>query len=689
MTAAPTPQAPQRDWASTGMAMSIAFIFMHVLFFWVAGAAISATHGGGAPGPGDVLPVLLKQDLAAAGFTFFPAPTVGAWTTAAWIFSLVFGVSAAGWSFLITSPPPLEIHQEGRQVRQDAGQVQAQMSERETLDGVRVHPQITISRAREKQHLLLLGGTGAGKTQILLPLIQQARERGDRLLLYDYKGDLTETLPGDPPDEPGLLAPWDSRSLYHDISIDVASFPDAQTFCLALIPNPESGEIHWNAGARDILTGLVVHLQKTHGQLWGWGDLSKLACEPYHLLRRAAVDGYPPVGGLLPDLPPGEQPNDNIMSYLSTMAAGTSPVHALAMGWPTRPNSSSRRWSVSKFIHGDGPATMILQGNLSAQAVQTAYLQTVMGLLLAQVGSPGMESRDHKIWVVLDEFIQIGRLDQVLPLLQVARSKGVRLALASQDTSGMEDVYNANVVKSMLSIVGTRIFGACAGPAAEISAGHLGKRRILKYNPTRTDNMATALMGAASTVSHSWQPYDKEIFSIGDFSTKLGQIRTGRGEHDFATRALVDFTGAPDIALIDWPRTIFRPVRPAHQAAQWILPTAQTVPAQARRQEIDQAAESTAPQAEESEDELVMTTDPLQKLAADAVENTAGDAGAEIADQVAGQPVEHLADAVMPGAGLALEVAHAALEVLDTSGDVAPAPEVVAVTKKRKWKRRT
>ncbi len=185
------------------------------------------------------------------------------------------------------------------------------------------------------------------------------------------------------------------------------------------------------------------------------------------------------------------------------------------MAWPTRPNAAARRWSVSEFIRGYGHSTMITQGNLSSKAVQTAYLQTIMGLLLAQVGSPGMGSRDHKIWVVLDEFIQIGRLDQVLPLLQVARSKGVRLALASQDTSGMEDVYNANVVKSMLSIVGTRIYGACAGPAAEISAGHVGKRRILKYNPTRTDNMATAsLMGAASTVSHSWQPDERRFYPV-------------------------------------------------------------------------------------------------------------------------------------------------------------------------------
>ena len=149
MTAAPTPQAPQRDWGSTAMALAIAFLAAHVLFFWAAAAIISATHGGGAPGPGDVLPVLLKQDLVAAGFSF-AAPTLGEWTTAAWIFSLGAGASAATWSYFITSPPLQEIHQEGRQVRQDAGQVQAQMRERETLDGVRVHPQITISRAREK-----------------------------------------------------------------------------------------------------------------------------------------------------------------------------------------------------------------------------------------------------------------------------------------------------------------------------------------------------------------------------------------------------------------------------------------------------------------------------------------------------------------------------------------------------------
>nr|WP_282478292.1 type IV secretion system DNA-binding domain-containing protein [Vibrio sp. ABG19] len=55
--------------------------------------------------------------------------------------------------------------------------------------GIKVHPKIPISTAREQNNLCVLGTTGAGKSTALKPIIEQVIERGDYAVIYDEKGD--------------------------------------------------------------------------------------------------------------------------------------------------------------------------------------------------------------------------------------------------------------------------------------------------------------------------------------------------------------------------------------------------------------------------------------------------------------------------------------------------------------------
>ena len=86
---------------------------------------------------------------------------------------------------------------------------------KEEMAGVRprikLHPGFDwhLSRDRETRHFLLMGSVGGGKTQIIMPLVLAAIERGDQLVIYDIKADFTSSL-----NTPFIfLAPWDSRSM--------------------------------------------------------------------------------------------------------------------------------------------------------------------------------------------------------------------------------------------------------------------------------------------------------------------------------------------------------------------------------------------------------------------------------------------------------------------------------------------
>lgn len=81
-----------------------------------------------------------------------------------------------GWS--ASAPLPAEILIRGREVTNDPRKVQGELSKEGKADGILVHPGLAVSLSRERQHLLILGQPGAGKTQILLPIIGRRKSRG-------------------------------------------------------------------------------------------------------------------------------------------------------------------------------------------------------------------------------------------------------------------------------------------------------------------------------------------------------------------------------------------------------------------------------------------------------------------------------------------------------------------------------
>lgn len=54
-----------------------------------------------------------------------------------------------------------------------------------------IHPKLRLPRGRETKHVLLVAAPGAGKTQVIAPLLQDVLARGEAAIIYDFKGDYT------------------------------------------------------------------------------------------------------------------------------------------------------------------------------------------------------------------------------------------------------------------------------------------------------------------------------------------------------------------------------------------------------------------------------------------------------------------------------------------------------------------
>lgn len=386
-------------------------------------------------------------------------------------FSLGSGLLVGTLAFLGASRGrPKKVHVAGKRVFNSAAEANRELRREiaKSGQGISIHPDVPLSRDRETRHFFVLGAIGSGKTQVIWNILQSILHRmrsgpEDRLILYDNKSDMTAGLPVSDSDMI-LLAPWDARTWAWDVGKDIENASDAATFAERLIP--ESKDKFWSEAPRQIVKACIQHLQVTHGTEWSWKDLSRALNSQDTIL--GAVMLY------APNLAPvfvgtGGGPTSTGASLLSSMNAFTGSIDDLCRAWdntdpftgqeiePGRviPRVSLREWALTPIVQR---RVIILQGNKRYLTLERAYIQTIISAFGAIMNSPEMpDSKTRRIWFLLDEFPQLGRLENFAQYLEVGRSKGLCVLLGLQDLSQLREIYGRETADVWAAICGTYV----------------------------------------------------------------------------------------------------------------------------------------------------------------------------------------------------------------------------------------
>lgn len=443
------------------------------------------------------------------------------------------------------SPPPAVWHVGGRRVTESPRRFRRALARREPLDGVPLHPAVRISRERERSHALLIAGTGAGKTQVILPLIAAAGKRGDRRLIYDFKGDLTETHYA--PDV-ALLAPWDARGTAWDVARDVGDLAAARELAAALVPEPPSGNPMWSSGARQILTGLIVAQQARAPGAWSVAELARDASGTAEQIGVILQRHHPEAASLLA----AGSGNATVASFQSNLTASLAGLHDLARAWG---RTGAPRWSVRDWLDGRGPATVIVQGNTAAASTSGLLIRMIFRLILQRIGDPSFSSAEYPTWLFLDEFLQAGRVEPLLNVAETARSKNVRLVLAAQNFSRIRDLYGRDNADALAGTVGTILVGRSTGETAEWASRLAGQQIVRRYSRS-----ITGRTDGDGSFTDTWQRQDEPVLRPAEFSSRLGTVGHGRRIRN----RLVVLAGGDTLGLLSWPLTVPPRIAPAH-----------------------------------------------------------------------------------------------------------------------------
>lgn len=564
------PSLRQRDWPaaiSAGAVVGALSFLIGLALIWrpmlgigaPGGALVEHVKSWGASGIHLILPFLFEERASAySSYLADLSERGGEWLL--WGRIALAAMAAGGLSALVfhieIQPRHTHIHLRGRRLL-EGGEAIAQairLSQEEIRRSradlyVQAHPKtkypikryrlswppferhrgIQFSSDRWTKHMLIGGAVGGGKTTILLGVLKQIFDRDERAIIFDIKGDFTAKFP-----KGALFAPWDKRGLVRDIAKDCSTRQDARELANRLIE--DSKDPMWANASRQVLVGFIVKLQQERGTKWGWKDLHDMLSTPEEDLAQIMMEFNPEA------LRAVEQAGQSqtATSILINMAAFLSIITDLAMAWGDAP--PEKRFSFSEWLFNEnikGHRQIILQGNGRFSQLTRGYVSSIIAMLASRINSPEFsDNANRKLWFILDEFPQIGKVD-VEPLIAVGRSKGVRVILGYQDLAQIKKIYSAEDAEAFSAMVGTQIY-------ARVSPGETAKKiseTIHKAEIERSNiSVANSSGGPSKTLMFSRE--EVSVISEDQLTSELGPGPNG------VTCLLIGFE---DALMITWP----------------------------------------------------------------------------------------------------------------------------------------
>ena len=445
---------------------------------------------------------------------------------------------------LARGPEPVR-HKRGDQLRRDAGTIRKQIRTRYGRpDGIFVHPEIRIPETLEVRSFSLVGSPGSGKTTVLNGMADQAIGRGDRVLIFDFKGDFTERIPDG---NKMILSPWDARAVRWALGSDVSTEVQARLLAECLIPiNPRANEQMWGNASRAILRAELHRLMAERRGTWGFhelGDalLADILCPDSDRVVQTLVKRYnPEASRIVQDLT-----SKTTLSVLIDQSAALGDTLLLARfdaelkkaGRPFLPLRSYLSWEKGN------PLPVLLPVHPDSKTLTSAFVSAVFTLSSSIVTHfPDADPSARRIWFFLDEVPQAGRIPPITDFLVTARSKGCRTVLGFQTPAQVSETYGDKTLEIWDNATSVKIFLQCVSPEAKKYVSQsIGEREILAFK--KSDNIGVAPTHTGHTTN--WVDEREKLVSPDEAASLLGPGKNG-------VTGIVQIAGC-DPALLTWP----------------------------------------------------------------------------------------------------------------------------------------
>lgn len=315
----------------------------------------------------------------------------------------------------------------------------------------------------EPMHFLVAGSTGSGKTVTFAHVLDAARENGQRAILADSGGEFLRRYfrSGDT-----ILNPFDERGADWSPFAEMRGVWDAERIAKSLIPDGVGSAEEWNGYAQQFLSAALQ-------RLWEAGKPSN-----GELVRVLTVADHTELKALVQGLPAQRLFSEGNEKFLGSVLAIVASF-AKPLAW-LDPATGKNGFAIRDWVEGDNDSWIFLTYRDDQLASLRRLIAAQLDMLTAGILSLPPDP-DCRIWLGLDEFASLGKIQSIEPFLAKARKYGGCGILGLQVLSQLQESYGDKLATTILGNLGTWVVGQTQEPKTqEFLSQFFGKPEILR-----------------------------------------------------------------------------------------------------------------------------------------------------------------------------------------------------------------
>jgi len=320
----------------------------------------------------------------------------------------------------------------------------------------------------EMQHTLIVGANGVGKTVLISNIVEQIRQRGDKAIIYDKKGDYTKWFYD--PSKDMILNPFDDRTEAWSLLSEINNIGSVKQMAKAFIPdsgNKGDGKI-WDEAGRIAFTEVVNKLHAQGEDLTNREIVDKILRQDMKEVAKMLENTY---GQAVID---ANSPK-TASSVLFVLAAH---FNSLKLTHSKQSESFSiRDWVLSE--EKDSMLFVTSQEDLSSELapLQTAWFEIAISAILSKD-----QEKEQKTWVILDELPALHKIPSLDSGLATVRSYQGCFVIGLQNISQIRDKYGKDAAQSISSECNTRcLFKSNDADTAKWVSDNIGQIEITEF----------------------------------------------------------------------------------------------------------------------------------------------------------------------------------------------------------------
>ena len=367
---------------------------------------------------------------------------------------------------------------------------------------------LPLSDTAFREHTLILGATGTGKSQLLISIIAGAMKlySHPRVIFVDRKGEFYSLFGR--PDKDILVNPYDSRcigwSIFNEVNFELNSAgeidhipPDLMAIADTVlgVKSHKGEDLQWYSAAASVFCSAfcycVLNKTTTTRSLCDFGRMP--LADVIQALQSLPVGLQAGVGVLGTDF--SSKTASSIMSVFNTAIRQLDCFANVDGNWSIRDwmqaNNSSNLYISTAGRNGDNYGSIVTTLiDLSAREVK---------------GFPDDGSHATRIVYVFDELAALPQMQELIFLLTQARSKGVACILANQTVAKIRYVYGDREAENIISNCKTKfLFMTPEATDAKYLSQTIGTAEVEREIEQRNESTGSLLSKGEDRKGKTW-----------------------------------------------------------------------------------------------------------------------------------------------------------------------------------------